>query len=320
MNHLHSEGALAEFAHGTQRMRIAVTGSTGLIGSMLCRILAEAGHDIIHLVRDARNTTTYDRCHWIPTAGIQQLDKCQQLDAVVNLAGRSIGQSRWSVREKRLLRESRVAATSILASQLASLAQPPHTFVSASAIGIYGNRGDEIVTEESETGQDFLAQLASQWEQACLPLSNIGARVVHARLGIVLSPAGGALKKLYPIFRFGLGGPLGSGKQFWSWVSLNDVVRAMNFLLVNPDCVGPFNISAPKPVTNGEFTRKLASAMHRPAAIRVPAPVLRMALGEMADGMLLSSCRALPQRLVNQGFQFTHPTLVECLTRIMSEK
>ena len=299
-------------------LRVAITGASGLLGSRLARYLASSGHTVISLVRNASQAHTLDTCHWDTVRGIQELEKCEQLDAVVHLAGCNIGQRRWSRHEKILLRQSRVEATEILARQLAGLRRPPSVFVSASATGYYGNCGEDLVTEATSCGAGFLAQLAYDWEHASDKLAAAGVRVVHARLGIVLALEGGALKKLLPIFRCGIGGVLGSGTQYWSWIAIEDAVLAISSMLTH-DYYGPLNVTSPHPVTNREFTRMLARVLRRPAMIPVPAWVLRIGLGEMADELLLSSCRAVPQCLTDQGFSFVHPRLPEYLAQLMDQ-
>lgn len=294
-------------------MKLAISGSTGLIGKALSHHLRQAEHQVVALVREASQATDDLHCLWQPERGIRQPEKLQGIDAVVHLAGRGIAEHRWTDQEKKLMRESRVDATQRLCDELNQLPEPPATFLSASAVGIYGDCGDELVTEQHAAGDSFLARMAVDWEAASEPLALLGTRVVHARFGMVLSPEGGALAKMLPLFRFGLGGQFGSGRQYWSWISLRDTVRALEFLLTNTGCRGAFNVVAPNPVTNAQFTRDLARAVHRTRFFPAPTFALRWMLGEMADATLLSSCRALPERLLSSGFEFSDATLPESL-------
>lgn len=297
-------------------MKIAISGSTGLIGKALSTYLRQTGHQVIALVREERQATDATHCWWQPERGIRQPEKLAAIDAVVHLAGRGIADHRWTPREKLLLRESRVDTTRRLCDDLNQLPEPPTTFLSASAVGIYGDCGEEVVTEKHIAGSGFLAQLAVDWEAASAPLALLGMRVVHARFGIAIAAEGGALAKMLPLFRLGLGGRLGSGRQYWSWISLNDTLRALEFLLTDENCQGAFNVVAPNPVTNSQFTRDLARAVQRTRFFPVPAMALRWILGEMADATLLASCRAHPERLTSVGFHFNEPTLPEALARL----
>ncbi len=231
------------------------------------------------------------------------------MDAIIHLAGRSIAAARWSTDEKERIRTSRVAATRILVDQICELARPPAVFIGASATGIYGDRGSAPVDEQQPSGDDFLAHVARDWEQACEPLRHRQIRLAHARLGIVMDRSGGALAKVLPLFRWMLGGQLGSGRQYWSWIALHDCVRVLEWLLTTPTALGAYNTVAPQPVTNREFTTALARAVGKPAIWPVPKFGLRLAMGEMADALLLTSCRAVPRRLEQAGFTFDYPEL-----------
>lgn len=243
------------------------------------------------------------------------------LTAFIHLAGHSIGERRWSREEKKLIRSSRVDATLKIAEQLSQLDAPPQVFICASAIGIYGNRGADILDESSSPGQGFLADVAEEWEAACAPLLQTNIRVCHARFGIILDPSSGALKKMLPIFKMCLGTPLGGGQQYWSWISLSDCLAALEHLIDNPASQGAYNFVAPHPVTNKEFSHQLARALKRCC---LPAPSfatrlgLRLALGEMANELLLSSCRVKPTKLLDEGFKFRHPELSEYLAEQFS--
>lgn len=301
-------------------MHIAITGASGFIGKALCDYLQTAGHRIVRLVREERQATDAAHCWWQPEAGVRQPEKLSDIDAVVHLAGRGIAEHRWTQREKELIRASRVDATELLCRDLLKLPQTPKTFLSASAVGYYGDCGDRIVTEEQPPGDDFLSRTSVGWEGASRGLEAAGVRVIHARFGMVLSPDGGALAKILPLFRRGLAGNLGSGEQYWSWITLNDVVRALAWLIVNDQAVGPFNVVAPEPVTNAQFTQTLASGLGRKPFLPVPKTALRLLVGEMADAALLSSCRAVPTRLDALGFQFSAPTLREAFTQLRVAK
>lgn len=298
-------------------MNIAISGASGLIGSELANRLREDGHRVVALVRSEHEATDDQHCWWDPDRGIQQLNKLEGLDAVIHLAGRSIADHRWTDAEKELLRSSRVDATEQLCKDLLKLNNQPSTFLAASAVGYYGDCGSEQVTEQHAPGSDFLARLGVDWEAASASVQSIGTRVMHARFGVVLSPKGGALAKILPLFRWGLGSSLGNGQQYWSWISLEDTVGALRWLLMNDQCEGAFNFVAPDSVTNATFTRELARAVHRPRFLPVPAFALRLVIGEMADAALLSSCRAQPKRLLECGYKFAHPTLTEALEALL---
>jgi len=234
------------------------------------------------------------------------------LSAAIHLSGANVAAHRWTRAYKREMTASRVDTTRVLAAALASLHRPPEVLLVASAVGIYGDRGDELLNENSDPGSGFLASLCEQWEAAADPARQAGIRVVHLRFGVILG-RGGALARMLPIFRLGLGGPLGSGKQWMSWISLDDAIAAILFALATPSVAGPVNLTAPNPVTNAEFTRALARQLHRPAILPAPAFALRLALGQMADEALLASARVLPAKLTAAGFEFAHPTIERAL-------
>lgn len=302
---------------------VAVTGSSGLVGAALCNRLTEQGFEVVRLIRPSSTDSgdVPDGCLlWDPDTGIQDLGSTH-LDAVVHLAGRSIGEQRWDAEEKRRIAQSRIVPTHVLARQLADLPTPPKVMISASAVGLYGDCGDDVVDESSPPAGTFLADVASQWEAACEPLvQSSTTRVAHPRLGIVLSKSGGALAKVLPLFRRFLGGRLGSGNQYWSWVSLDDCVRSIIWMLESPQAEGAYNVVAPNPVTNSHFTTHLAKAVGRPVSLPVPEFALRLAMGEMADALLLTSCRAVPARLEAQGFTFDDPELPEFLRRELAQQ
>lgn len=300
-------------------MRVAITGSTGLIGSALAESLRGTGDEVVRLVR--RDAATPGELRWNPSApdgglGPAALDG---VDAVVNLAGAPIAGGLWTQSRKRILRDSRIGSTSALVGALRASAAPPPVLISGSAIGWYGDTGDREVDETAESGTDFLAMLVRDWEAAAAPAADSGIRVVTIRSGIVLSGQGGMLPMMLLPFRLGLGARLGSGRQCISWISLADQVGAIRFLLDRKDISGPVNLTAPAPATNAEFTRALAAALHRPAMLGVPAGLLRAGLGEMS-AELLGSCRAVPARLRQAGFEFRYPGISAALAAALSER
>ncbi|MFL5577844.1 MAG: TIGR01777 family oxidoreductase [Gemmatimonadaceae bacterium] len=294
-------------------LRVAVTGSSGLIGRALVASLATGGHEVRRLVRSRGRLAPGD-VYWDPARGEIDADGLGGLDAVVHLAGETVSE-RWTAAHKRAIRESRVRGTSLLAHALAALPVPPGVLLSASAVGYYGDGGDRELDESSPPGSDFLARVACEWEAAATPAAERGIRVVHPRFGVVMSASGGALERLLPPFRLGAGGKIASGRQWMSWISLDDAVAALHFLLRAGSLAGPVNVTAPNPVTNAEFARTLGRVLHRPAVATVPALALKLMYGEMAEVMLLGGVRALPRRLTEAGFRFRHPTLEEALRR-----
>ncbi|MCB7135487.1 TIGR01777 family oxidoreductase [Cellulosimicrobium marinum] len=286
-------------------MDIVVAGSHGLIGSELLERLREDGHHVRRLVRRAPQTA--DEHEWDPDAGILDPAALDGADAVVNLAGAGIGDRRWTAAYKRTLLTSRTRTTGLLARTLAGLDAPPPVWVQGSAIGYYGDRGAQVLTETSAPGDGFLARLVREWEAATAPAQDAGVRVVHARTGIVLAPGGGALGRLLPLLRLGVGGRLGPGTQYWSWITLRDEVAALRHLLTAP-VHGPVNLCAPLPATNAQVTAALARALHRPAVVAVPAVALKVVLGELATD-ILGSQRALPTVLEASGFRYEDPEL-----------
>jgi hypothetical protein len=296
-------------------MHIAVTGSNGLIGSALVASLGAGGHRVSRLVRGP--LAGAGAIEWDPAAGVRDAALLEGLDGVVHLAGENIGAGRWTVRRKAEIRRSRVEGTQRLCEALARLARPPKALVCASAIGIYGDRGDEPLTEESSPGGDFLAEVCRAWEAATGPAAGAGIRVVCLRFGVVLSPAGGALKKMLLPFRLGAGGRIGSGRQYMSWIALDDAAGAIHHALRDESLAGPVNAVAPFPATNAEFTRILARVLRRPAVAPLPAFAARLALGEMADALLLASQRVLPARLRASGYAFRFPDLEGALGHLL---
>jgi uncharacterized protein (TIGR01777 family) len=298
-------------------MKILITGSTGLVGSALVPLLKAKGHEVVRAVR--RPTDKPAEVYWNPEEGTIDAARLTGIDAAVNLAGENIAE-RWTEEKKRSIRESRVKGTQLLSETLARLEPKPRVLVSASAIGIYGNRGAEILTEESSYGDDFLATVCREWEAATAHAASSGIRVVCPRIGIVLSTKGGALAKMLTPFKFGVGGKVGSGKQFMSWIALDDVAGIIAYALENETLSGAVNTVAPTPVTNYEFTKTLGRVISRPTIFPIPAFGLKLAFGEeMAEGTLLSSARVMPARLKEAGYEFQYPTLEEALRHVLKE-
>jgi uncharacterized protein (TIGR01777 family) len=293
-------------------MRVAVTGASGLIGSALVPALRAAGHEVTRLVRRAPEAG--DEASWSPEEGTIQQDALRDVDAVVNVAGVDIGQ-RWTAETKRAIRESRIDGTRLLAETVAGLERRPALLL-ASAVGYYGQRGDEELTEDSPPGEGFLAEVVRDWEAAADPARAAGARVVHFRQGIVLSRKGGALARMLRPFRLGVGGRVGSGSQWWSWVSLDDVVAAYLHALDHP-LDGAYNLSAPA-VRNREFVDALGRVLHRPTVFPLPAAAVKLAFGEMGEEMLLGGQRVVPARLTEAGFSLSYPVLDEALARALA--
>lgn len=294
-------------------MDVLVTGAGGFIGSALLPALTAAGHRPIRAIRGTAVPQGVDGIAWDPDAGTIDHAALEGIGAVVHLAGAGIGDRRWTDARKQVILESRTRGTSLIASALASAQKKPSVLVSASAIGYYGDRGDEVLTEESASGDDFLADICRQWEAAAAPVAAAGIRLVTIRTGIVLGRDGGVLKQLLLPFRLGLGGRVASGKQWMSWIALADEVGAILYALHTESLSGAVNLTAPNPVTNAELTRAIAQAVHMPALFPVPSAVLRLAFGQMADEALLASQRARPRRLLELGMDFAFPTVERAL-------
>jgi len=298
-------------------MRIAITGASGLVGKHLTTILQQRGDETVPLVRG--DTATAGGARWQPNSGEIDTAALGPINAVVHLAGENVASDRWSQRKKQAIFDSRVPTTTALCATLAAMKPPPRVLVSASAVGIYGDRGDEELDERSASGDGFLADTARQWEEATAAASAAGIRVVNLRIGVVLSLRGGALQRMLTPFRLGIGGRLGAGRQWMSWITLDDLCRVIAFCVDRDDITGPVLAVAPEPATNREFTKALGRALRRPTLLPAPAPLLRLALGEMADALLLSSQRARPQVLASKGFAFRHPELGPALTTLLAE-
>jgi uncharacterized protein len=310
-------------------VNLLVTGSSGLIGSALLERLTSGGHRVARLVRQGRRPSTgaspgsaATDVHWDPSQGVidlEGLESAGPFDGVVHLAGAGIGDKRWSPARKQTVLDSRTGSTGLLVNSLLQLAPRPPVLISASAVGYYGDGGERELTEESPQGAGFLAELCGLWEQAAAPAADAGMRVVNLRSGIVLSPSGGALAKMLPPFKLGLGAKLGPGTQYQSWIALEDEVDVILRALADGSVVGPLNVTAPEPVTNAELSMAIARALHRPCRLTAPKAALRLALGsEMANEMLLSGQRAIPARLTAMGYAFGHPDLDETLRRIVA--
>jgi uncharacterized protein (TIGR01777 family) len=300
-------------------MKVLISGGSGLVGTALTESLRSQGHTIAHLVRPGGSASAGD-VRWDPASGFVNINAMEAADAVVNLNGASIGGGRWTSTRKKILRGSRVDSTRVLVEVLARLEQKPRVFVSASAIGYYGNRGDEALTESSQAGNDFLAEICRAWETEALRAQSSGIRTVLTRFGVILSAKGGALKQMLRPFRMGVGGRLGSGNQWMSWIALDDVVGILRDVISNEQASGPVNVVARNPVQNSEFTRVLASVLHRPAILPAPAWALRLALGEMADALLLSSQRVRAERAPAATFPFQYENLEPALHAILAHK
>ena len=297
-------------------MRIIISGASGLIGKRLVEQLQQHGHDVVRLVRRVANT---GEIMWDPKAGVLSASALEGADAVIHLSGAGIGDKRWTASYKREILESRTITTSLIANTIANMSRKPSVFLCGSAIGIYGPRGDEQLTEVSTNGTSFLADVCEQWEAAAKPASDAGVRTVLLRTGIVLTTKGGALKKQLPLFQLGLGGKFGNGKQWQSWISIDDEVGAIEHLLT-ANVSGAVNLTAPNPVTNAEFTSTLARVVKRPAFLPIPPFAPKAILGgELADALLFTGQRVIPAALNASGYQFVHPTLEVALRALLKK-
>jgi uncharacterized protein (TIGR01777 family) len=304
-------------------MKIIITGASGLIGSALIPRLLADGHDVTRFVRDAAATRTTAESRGVRSVG-WNIDKeiindaeIAAHDAVIHLAGEPVAEGRWTTEKKQRIRDSRVTGTRLIANSIARVEARPRVFISASAIGFYGNRGDEILDEQSAPGADFLAGVCREWEAAADAAREAGVRTVHPRIGIVLSKEGGALAKLLTPFRLGAGGALGDGKQFMSWIAIDDIIDALAFSLENESVADAINFVAPHPVTNAQFTHALGHALNRPTLFTVPKFAARIAFGELADAALLASARVMPKRLQAAGYEFKFPLLEAALRHLL---
>jgi len=297
-------------------MLVAVTGSTGLIGSALVPSLVAEGHEVLRFTRSPSPGPGAAR--WDPAGGTIDSEALAKADAVAHLAGRSIAALRWTPKVRREILESRTRGTRLLAETMASLPDGPRVLVSASGINFYGDRGDEVLTETSPSGQGFLAEVCRQWEGAAGPARAAGIRTVHVRTGFVQTPRGGVLPRLLPLFRVGLGGRFGSGRQWWSWVTLDDLIGIYRHALTASTADGPLNATAPNPATNAEFTATLAKVLGRPALVPVPSFGPRLLVGQMADELLFDSARVHPAATEASGYSFQHPNLEAALRHVLT--
>jgi uncharacterized protein (TIGR01777 family) len=306
-----------------EQASVLLSGASGMLGTALAKALRQSGASVLRLVRCEPRSA--EELRWDPTSNAQgaegvpfEIGRLEGIGAAVHLSGANVASRRWTAGYKREMTESRVQTTRVLAETLAQLKTPPQVLVAASAVGFYGDRGDEVLDEDSAAGSGYFPELCAAWEAATGPAEDAGIRVVHLRFGMVIGRDGGAMARLKPMFRLGLGGKLGDGRQWMSWVSEMDAVRAALFALQTDSLSGPMNVVAPQPVMNVEFTRELGQAVHRPAVIAAPAFALRLAFGEMADEALLASTRAVPKRLLEAGFGFVHPTLAEAFAAALA--
>jgi hypothetical protein len=303
-------------------MKVIVTGSTGLVGRALVRSLLADGHEVTRLVRgDSQGFRAPGTAavHWDPSRGEIDAPALEGHDAAVHLAGENVGEGRWDDEKKRRIRESRVKGTNLLAGALAGLGAKPRVLVSASATGFYGDRGAEILREESASGTDFLSEVCREWEKGTLPASQAGIRVVHLRIGVVLSGEGGALGKMLTPFKLGVGGKIGSGSQYMNWITLEDLIGVVRRAVEDENLRGPVNAVAPQQVTNEEFTKAIGRALGRPTLFTMPAFAARLAFGEMADALLLASTRVEPARLKEAGYEFKHPEIEGALRSVLGK-
>jgi uncharacterized protein (TIGR01777 family) len=293
-------------------MKIAIAGASGLVGSALIPVVERDGATVVRLVRTAPKAGEIE---WHPNQDSIEPAKLDGFDVIINLAGENIAAGRWTDDQKRKIRDSRVNGTHLMSEAIAKLEQKPLAFICASATGIYGDRDDEVLDEQSESGGGFLAGVCREWEMATEPASKAGVRVVNLRFGPVMAREGGMLAKLLTPFKMGLGGKVGSGRQYISWVAIDDAVNAIKLAIENESIHGPLNVVSPHPVTNEEFTKALGHVLNRPTALAIPAFAARLTFGEMADEMLLTSQRVMPKRLTAAGYQFQYPELEGALRR-----
>ncbi|MCG8586484.1 MAG: TIGR01777 family oxidoreductase [Pirellulales bacterium] len=307
--------ALHSTSKGARPMKIAVTGASGMVGSAFAALASTGGHEVLHMVR--REANSADEIAWDPANGTIDADRLADVDAVVHLAGDNISEGRWTEAKKAMIRSSRVDGTRLISETLAKLDPKPRVLVAASAIGFYGNRGDEALDETAAAGEGFLADVCREWEEATQAAADAGIRVVNLRIGVVLSPRGGAIKKMLTPFKLGLGGKVGNGRQYMSWISIDDVIGTIHHAMMNEELSGPVNAVAPGAVSNYDFTKTLGKVLKRPTIFPMPAFAAKMAFGQMADDLLLSSTRVVPAKLVESGYEFRHPQLEGALRHVL---
>ncbi|MBW2634793.1 MAG: TIGR01777 family oxidoreductase [Deltaproteobacteria bacterium] len=299
-------------------LHILMSGAGGVVGSSLIPFFTTGGHRVTRLVRRKPLKNENER-FWDPQKGILDIEDTDSFDVVIHLSGENIGQGRWSPEKKRKIIESRNKTTALIARHISRMAKPPEVFLSASAIGFYGDRGDEVMTEENECGTDFISGVCSQWENAAIPALEKGIRVVFLRIGVVLSPVGGALQRLLPSFKMGLGGKVGSGGQYMSWISMDDLIGTVYHAINDESLSGPVNIVAPAPVSNLELTRTLGKVISRPALFTIPAWLIKLLFGEMGQEILLASTRVKPEKILAAGYRFRHPDLERALRHLLGK-
>jgi len=297
-------------------MNILISGASGLIGLALVPHLEKEGHNILKLTRDEKQQGSIV---WNPAQGILDLPSSTNIDAVIHLAGENIAEGRWTKKKKQRILSSRIDGTGLISRRISELEVKPEVMLSASGIGFYGSQGDKVLTEADPPGDGFLVDVSRDWETATSPAEEAGIRVVHMRIGPVLSTKGGALKRMLPSFRFGFGATMGSGRQYMSWILIDDIISAMGFLLTSRELSGPVNLCSPHPVTNREFSKTLGKALKRPAVFHIPGLVLRILFGELSTE-LLSSTRARPDRLLKAGFEFRYPELDTGLRHLLGNQ
>ncbi len=302
----------SEVNRSTTSRTVAITGASGMVGQALSGLLKQRGDRSIAVSR-SEGDSYEDSIRWNPESGLINPARMEGVDAVVHLAGENIASGRWTDDLKRRILNSRVQGTKSLVESLAKIEKRPSTFICASAIGFYGDRGETIMAEDSPAGKGFLADVCQAWEAEAMQAEALGMRVVCVRIGVVLSPKGGALARMLLPFKMGMGGNVGNGKQYWSWIGLNDLVRIFAYCLDNDQLSGPVNAVSPQPLTNAEFTKVVGSVLHRPTLFPLPAFMAKLVLGEMANELLLSSTRVNPGKLLKSGFAFEQPELKQCL-------
>jgi uncharacterized protein (TIGR01777 family) len=302
--------------HNKGPLHILMSGASGVVGSSLIPFFTTGGHRVTRLVRSANLRHASER-FWDPQKGRIDIRDNDQFDVVIHLSGEHIGQGRWTPPKKKKIIESRNVTTTLIAESIARLETPPRAFLCASAIGYYGDQGNAVMTEESECGADFISNVCNEWEQAAIPALGKGIRTVFLRIGVVLSPVGGALQRLLPSFKMGLGGKVGSGEQYISWISMDDLIGTVYHVMDDDSLSGPINLVAPNPVTNLEMTRTLAKVLSRPALFTFPAWLIKLAFGEMGKEVLLSSTRVQPEKIMASGYRFRHPDLEGALRHLL---